>query len=305
MRGEKFVQVLNLLFLLGAGLLGFFLILSGGKSGGVLDGFYWFEADTSGFNDAPQLTRWYNYDWCAVRDNQVTNCSSRAPATAFSPRDNFGRSNEMPTTFLDNRNAYYYLSRVGWAMLLIGLFYIVLSIIPAIVLLFKSSVAMHIWHNLAIWAALLFVLLSACLYTGCYVKARSGFNSEGRHSKLGAKMFAFIWTTSFLLMWNAAWAVAGAVLSKRDRYNAYGRGEVYGTGATYNSSSSDGHMDKSTYNSEQQHNRGRFFTRLGAKNKSANPATTAEPDEVEYTTTDYVTQPATEANRTEQVPSAV
>lgn len=190
-------------------------------------------------------------------------------------------------------------------MLLIGLFYLVMAIIPAVISIFKDSVFIHIWHIISIWAALFFILLAACLYTGCYVKARSAFSSETRYSKLGSKMFAFIWTASFLLMFNAAWATAVAVLWEREKHRRYGHNDVYAAGAAYNSSSSDAHLDKSTYNSDQKPHRGTFFTRLRTKKKYTNTASTSEPEEVEYTTTDYVTQPAPAADRVTQAPAAV
>lgn len=82
---KRFVNLLAFLFLLGAGLLTFFLILSGGRESGTLKNFYWLQADTNGFNSAPSTTRWYNYNWCGYEDGQLANCSSRAPAKPFFP----------------------------------------------------------------------------------------------------------------------------------------------------------------------------------------------------------------------------
>lgn len=90
---KKFVYFINLFFLLGATLLTFFLILAGGRTTGVLKNFYWFQASTSGFNSAPSVTRWYNYNWCGWESRGIAvNCSSKMAAQPFSPRDNFGSS---------------------------------------------------------------------------------------------------------------------------------------------------------------------------------------------------------------------
>ncbi|QLQ79425.1 hypothetical protein HG537_0C00720 [Torulaspora globosa] len=292
---KKFVHAISYLFLLGAGLLCFFLILSGARSSGTLAKFYWFEANTNGFNNAPMRTRWYNYQWCGVVRGQLVNCSKRVADQAFSPRDNFGASPEMPKTFLNNRDTYYYLSRVGWAMLLIGLFFIVLTIIPATVILFKTVTSMAICLTVGTWTALFFILLSACLYTGCYAKAKKGFHSEGRYAKMCPRNFAFIWTSVFLLLVDAIWAAVTLGLHGKKKYKEYTR-ETGGYGAGYhnNSSSSDGHMDKSTYSSEKPRNR-TFFTKLRTKRELMHPHAhsptrdqAGPADEVEYETRDYV-----------------
>ncbi|CCE66137.1 hypothetical protein TPHA_0O01700 [Tetrapisispora phaffii CBS 4417] len=213
---KRFVNFLTLLFLLGAGLLTFFIILSGSHNSGTLKSFYWFEANTFGFNDASIITRWYDYEFCGYLNDNLVNCSSRAPAKPFSPKDNFGASDNMPSSFLNNRDTYYYLSRVAWAMLLIGLVFICLSIIPIFINIFKLVPGIVIWSTVATWLAFFFIILSACLYTGCYVKARKNFHHDGRHAKLGAKNFAFIWTSVFLLLISIVWTTLLSTLFTRD-----------------------------------------------------------------------------------------
>lgn len=292
---RKFVHAISYLFLLGAGLLCFFLILSGARSSGTLAEFYWFEANTLGFNNAPVRTRWFNYQWCGVmRGGQLVDCSSRVPAQSFSPRDQFGASPEMPTTFLNNRDTYYYLSRVGWAMLLIGLFFLVLTIIPATVILFKTVTSMAIWLTVGTWTTLFFITLAACLYTGCYAKAVRGFHSKGRYAKMCPRNFAFIWTSVFLLLVDAIWASVTLGLHGKKKYKEYTRDSGnYGAGYHNNSSSSDGH-DKSTYSSEKPRNR-TFFTKLRTKRELHAHSPTrdqeAPTDEVQYETREYAVQP--------------
>lgn len=291
---KKFVHALSFLFLLGAGLLCFFLILSGARSTGTLSEFYWFVADTNGFNSAPARTMWFNYQWCGVENGKLFDCSDRVAAQAFSPRDNFGASSEMPTTFLNNRDTYYYLSRVGWAMLLIGLFSIVLTIIPATVMIFKTITSMAIWNTIGNWTSLFFILLSACLYTGCYAKAKVGFDGRSRFSKLGPRNFAFIWTSVFLLLLTAIWATITVGIHGKNKFKDYARESgSYGGGFHNNSSSADTHMDKSTFNSEKPPRNRAFFTKLRTKKKLMQSPSQehGEPaDEVEYVTRDYVVQ---------------
>ena len=224
---KRFVHFLTFLFLLGAGLLTFFVILSGAHSTGTLENFYWLQADTSGFNSAPDTTRWYNYDWCGYESGHNFNCSSKSAAKPFSPKDNFGASSNMPLTFLNNRDTYYYLSRVGWAMLLIGLFFIVLAIVPLLVNIFKIIPGVAIFSTVNCWLAFFFILLSACLYTGCYVKARKAFHHDGRSAKLGANNFAFIWTSVFLLLVNSIWTTITATLHNKHKYDHYNDAPTY------------------------------------------------------------------------------
>ncbi|CCD25668.1 uncharacterized protein NDAI_0F03500 [Naumovozyma dairenensis CBS 421] len=200
---KRFVQFLHLFFLLGAGLLVFFLILSGARETGVLKHFYWFQATTYLMTDEGNMTRWYNYRYCSLSwfANQPINCSPSAAATPFSPLDNFGSTRYIPSSFVDHRDTYYYLSRVGWAMLLISLFLIISTIILSIVRLFmmrdrivsRMTVVFH-------WLSFFFILLTACLYTGCYAKAKNVFNNAGRAARLGPNNFGFLWTSVFLLL---------------------------------------------------------------------------------------------------------
>ena len=247
---KRFVNFIVLFFLLGTGLLSFLLILSGARHSGTLKNFYWFQAETSGFNDAPNTTRWYNYDYCNWEGGQNRGCSSKAPAKPFSPRDNFGRSDNMPSTFLDNRNTYYYLSRVAWAMLLIAIFFVFMVIFSLFVMFFKNFTVLAGIITASSWMALFFMTLSACLYTGCYVKARNAFHHDNRHAKLGAKNFGLIWTNVFLLLITTMWSTFMLITHKRekrepvyDRYSADGT-ELYATYPTSNNTT--GNYEKST-----------------------------------------------------------
>ncbi|SCW03978.1 LAFE_0H03224g1_1 [Lachancea fermentati] len=215
MRFKKSVSSLFCLFLLGSGLLSFFVILSGARHSGVLKNFYWLEADTSGFNSAPDRTKWFNYNWCGSQDGVLANCSNNRAAMPFSPRDNFGSSTQLPGAFMDDANTYYYLSRVGWAMLLIGLTYIVCAIIPMFMSIFTLAFGCTLFTVLATWLAWFFITLAACLYTGCYVKARNVFHDNGRVARLGVKNFAFIWTSVALLTMCAIWSTVLVSVSRK------------------------------------------------------------------------------------------
>lgn len=254
MRFKQSVSFVFLVLLLGAGLLSFFAILGGARQTGVLRKFYWLEANTGGFNNAPATTRWFNYDWCGVENGALQECSSRSAAKPFSPRDNFGDSAALPASFVEKRKTYYYLSRVAWAMLLVGIFFIVCAIVPLVATAFTASVWAGSFAALTLWLALFFVMLSACLYTGCYVKARNSFADSGRRAKLGKKNFAFIWTSVALLLACAIWStVATAVFgvkkmhaNKRYSYgsDSFDAGDKATTLDTYGNSANRSHSPR-------------------------------------------------------------
>lgn len=206
-------------------LLSFFLILNGGRKSGTLTKFYWLKANTLGYNDASRTTKWYNYMFCGYQDgsNNLFNCSSKAPAKPFSPRDNFGASPNMASSFLNNRDTYYYLSRVAWAMLLIGVFFQACCLIPSLLSIFKLLKPMALVNLILTWISFFFIILAACLYTGCYVKAKKAFHSQNRMATLGSKNFGILWTTVFLLLCCAIWNTVSLVLlkKKQKRDNLY------------------------------------------------------------------------------------
>lgn len=250
MHFKKLVAIVSFIFLLGAALLSFFTILSGARKTGVLKNFYWIEAVTEGFGSAPEVTRWTNYDWCGYTDGSYhIDCSKSMAAQSFSPKDNFGANPTMPSAFLNDRNTYYYLSRVGWAMLLIGLFFTICAIIPAIFSLFSNnfgflgSVFLTILPS---WIAFFFITLSACLYTACYTKARRVFRNDSRSASLGTKNFAFIWTSVFLLLVSSLWYTISATAFGVMKFKQHRKSNNYGyessSGETYN-------VDKSTVDS--------------------------------------------------------
>ncbi|KAL3229253.1 SUR7 family protein FMP45 [Nakaseomyces bracarensis] len=257
MQYKKFVNAIVTLFIMGAGVMSFFLILSGARDGGTLKNFYWFEANTDGFNDAPTVTRWYNYMYCGYQDGHTYDCSSRGADKPFSPKDNFGESDNMPRTFIDKRKTYYYLSKVGWAMLLISLFFTVIAIIPVFMSVFLQKKAMSVVSCTFCWISWFFITLAACLYTGCYAKAKKAFHHDNRHAKMGVKCFALLWTTVFLMMICSIWTLVDAITHKKYEQK-YRTNEVYTETEV---------VSPVVPEVEPQHTRRTFFTKLRTKKK--------------------------------------
>ena len=218
MKYTRFVNLIWFFFILGSGLLMFFVALSGANTSSLLLKLYWLEADTTGFAQIGfNETRWYDYRLCSV--NKVTGealfCIDSRVAEPFDPATNFGISDAMPTEFIKHRDTYYYLSRVGWSLAIAGLFFIVLSLVPGFFnLLMNDCSTMLIWLAVFTWVSFILVAVSASLYTACYVKAVKAFHDDNRSAKLGVKLFAFIWTSAFMLLVNCIISVVGLSTSQ-------------------------------------------------------------------------------------------
>ncbi|EGA57158.1 Protein SUR7 [Saccharomyces cerevisiae] len=207
-------------------------------------------------------------------------------AQPFSPRDNFGSSPLMPSTFLNNRNAYYYLSRVGWAMLLIGLFFLLITLVSVIASLIRYNRRTAALATAMSWITLFFITLSACLYTGCYAKAVKAFHHENRDARLGPKNFGLIWTTVFLLIVNAICCTIMVATHKRNEY-IYDRS--FASTKTVDSQTptpvpTNGGIPSSVPVTEvqqsQSHQNHRFFKKLRTKKRTVTSAGD-EPDRVQ------------------------
>lgn len=92
------------MFLAGAILLQFFVILSGGVSSDPENKFYYLAADTRNLGNAPSMSAWTFFAVCPV--NAVTGtsttygCRGAQAALPFNPPQNFGYTTGGPAGFL-------------------------------------------------------------------------------------------------------------------------------------------------------------------------------------------------------------
>ncbi len=84
-----------------------FIVLSGGTEHRPFNRWYWLEADTSSIAGAPDTTRWTTYNYCDATTGINTDCSHRKAGFPFSPKDNFGTTDGVPSPFVDHRNVSY------------------------------------------------------------------------------------------------------------------------------------------------------------------------------------------------------
>ncbi|KAK6198048.1 endocytosis/sphingolipid biosynthesis/sporulation effector [Scheffersomyces amazonensis] len=183
----------SLFFLLGAALLLFFSNLNGAAESSVLGRFYWLEVDTSGLQGFPQqTTRWTLYGTCGVANGKNSDCTKTKAAFPFSPVDNTGNSSDLPSDFVENRDTYYYLTRISYAFLLVGVSFTVFAILSSVVL---PCIGIYFVTPLLTFIALLFTITAAACLTAAYVKGRNQFNNAGHTAKLGRLSFGLLWAS--------------------------------------------------------------------------------------------------------------
>lgn len=217
---KRTIDSITLLFLAGATLLAFFVILCGAKKTGFLKKFYWMRADTSSITTQAGRgeTYWLNYMYCTKANSSVSDysyCSGKKPAYPFSPRENFGSGVTLPSDFNKRKNKFYYLSRVGWSMWLVGLLFLVVSLLPFMLQSCIKHTMVYVISTMSVWAAWFYLTLGACLWTSAFVMGKHAFTNDGISAKLGVKMFACLWTTIFLISVAALWQPVSAILSKK------------------------------------------------------------------------------------------
>lgn len=213
------MRVLNIIpvfFLVGSVLLLILTIINGSGTSSVLGRFYWSETDTSGLTGVPyNKTRWTFYRICGVDNNKNAHCGKSKAAFPYSPEDNFGRNSGIPQNFIDDRDTYYYLSRVGWAFILVGLFFGVAAMVAA-PLNFCYFVAGIVGLTTA-FVSLLFTITAACCITAAHVKGRREWNRAGFPTVLGAKSFGILWTAVACLIISFVSLVVVTCLSRTSR----------------------------------------------------------------------------------------
>ncbi|KAI5960752.1 FMP45 [Candida pseudojiufengensis] len=186
------LTLIPLFFLLGSTLLLILTVINGAGTSSVLGNFYWSETDTSNIPGAGRdKTRWTFYRSCGESGGRNSDCSSSKPAYPYSPKDNFNSEQGIPQSFIDDRNTYYYLSRCGWAFIVVALVFSALALI-----LIPINFCITIGGILTIITSLIsfiFAITGAACITAAHVKGKHEFNKAGHSTSLSAKSFGILW----------------------------------------------------------------------------------------------------------------
>ena len=181
--------ILNIFLLAGTCLLLLLIILSGASDNFPLNDLYWIKADTSLISGAPNMAAWTFWGVCEEKD--FSKCTL-GPAYPISPKDNFDTTNNVPEDFIDNRGAFYYLSRFSFAFTLVAIGFTGIALIID-VLAFCFAIIDKVVIAFVSFA-LFFIAALAAFQTAVVVLARNAFNQEDMSPTVGLKMMAITWT---------------------------------------------------------------------------------------------------------------
>ncbi|KAI9745297.1 MAG: hypothetical protein M1818_001577 [Claussenomyces sp. TS43310] len=190
MRGG--LGIASWLFLAGAILLMFFVVLGGVSHSTPLNKVHFLQADTSKITGARPISRW-NYFYVCGADNR--DCGDAVPALPFGYAW-IGNTAGVPSALLGKHGKgttsqyYYYIWRFGWVFYLIALVFAVLSLFTGLVSFHKIGSGIS---SLLCFIATGFMTLAASLMTVEFVKARDVFNKNNMSASLGKYAFGFTW----------------------------------------------------------------------------------------------------------------
>ncbi|XBW38340.1 hypothetical protein QEN19_003929 [Hanseniaspora menglaensis] len=196
--------LITILLVLGNLLLLFLIIFSGTTNSFPINKLYLLQADTSNIPGALyQTSRWTFWGLCENK-NGKTYCptghgnSTISPAYPVSPYDNFGTSTNIPSSFVNNRDTYYYLSRFTFVFVLLGLIF---QGVAALNYLFNWC-SKHFIKTTWLFQSLatLFCTAAAACTTPVAVMARNNFNKSPKSAgagkaKVGVDYLAILWAS--------------------------------------------------------------------------------------------------------------
>lgn len=207
--------LISLVFVAGAILLHFLVLLAGAVNGRPVNTIYFLEADTSAIPGAPSTSRWTFWNQDPVDSNSLTAINGIHPAWPFDPQSNFGTQTGVPSGFIGT-SYFYYMTRFMFAFNLIALFFAVCALFLGLLAL-CSRIGSYA-SSVTTFVALVFELLTAVLMTTAYVKGRDVFNANNITASIGQYAFGFMWASVACLFLASVLFCVGGAASKRDEY---------------------------------------------------------------------------------------
>ncbi|RYP45442.1 hypothetical protein DL768_008210 [Monosporascus sp. mg162] len=220
---NRILAPLSLLFLAGAIVMMFLVILAGVRRMSPLDDICFLQADTSGITGARPTTQWTYFYVCSPGN---VNCGGAWPDPPVGwawDRD----PQNAPAGLVGSHGGgttssyYYYMWRFGWVFYLLGLFFTVLAFFIGFLACFgRLGSALS---GLTSLTALFFFTLAASLMTATFVKMRNEFRSVGRSASIGRYAFGFTWAALTCLIIATVLFFLGWLGAKRDEGYTGGR----------------------------------------------------------------------------------
>lgn len=212
---RRFLTLVPLLLLAASSFMLILINVSGATTdNSFLNRFYFSSVTTT------EETRWTMYALCAPVGDGKVYCSSKKPAYPFLPKDNFGED-VVPAEFVKNRNTYFYLLRVGYAMFLLALPFAVLSLLPVLCSCFLAGFISAFLASCVVGSALFFSVLGAAFKTAAHVKGTNAFKKAGYTASLGTLMFVLMWMTVAFLLVSYLWMIFIGVHGARQLFGAH------------------------------------------------------------------------------------
>jgi len=195
------IAILSAIFLAGAIVIQFFLILSGGVKSAPETHVYFLQASTNGIPNAPNPARWTYWSICGVNQANGLNadCGKSHAALPFAPsnRHNFGTETGVPVDFYKN-HYYYFMSRFAWVFFLIALLFSVFAFLTCGLAL-CTRIGAYLSGFLTL-IAFAWQALAAALMTAWTVQARNVWQHNGHDANLGKYAYGFAWAPVALLL---------------------------------------------------------------------------------------------------------
>ncbi|RYO93066.1 hypothetical protein DL764_008038 [Monosporascus ibericus] len=244
---NKILAPLSLLFLAGAIVMMFLVILAGVTRATPLDETYFLRADTSGITGARPTTQWTYFHVCSPGN---VNCGGPWPDPPVGWAWDSDTEN-VPTGLAGSYGGdttssyYYYMWRFGWVFYLLGLFFTVIAFFIGILAYFGRLGAAI--SGLTSLTALFFFTLAASLMTATFVKMRNEFRSAGRSAGVGSYSFGFTWAALTCLTIATALFFLGWLGAKRDGGYTGGRFRRRRSVRSRQSYDAGGHRVKDNY----------------------------------------------------------
>lgn len=228
MAARPILGFLSLIFLAGAVLLQFFVLLAGSVDHTPENLFYFLETTTNGIPGARNPSRWTLFYICGVDGNgHNANCGKPVPALPFNPpgRSNFNTDVGVPAAFIGTHR-YFYLSRFAFAFFLISLFFGVIALFTGLLALCTRLGAYM--SSLNTFLAMGFQVLFAALMTSWVVLGRNHFNSAGQTAKIGKYGMAFSWTSVACYFFSTILFCIGGAAGRSKDTSTRSRGGIFG-----------------------------------------------------------------------------
>ncbi|MCJ1245661.1 hypothetical protein MMC30_002865 [Trapelia coarctata] len=186
----------------------FLVLLAGAINSNPVNQIYFLQADTSGIQGAPAVSRWTFWNTCSVDANGRDACGAAYPDYPFDPQNNFGSQRGVPDSFIGT-SKFYYMSRFTFPFIIIALFFAVCSLFLGLFAL-CSRIGSYL-SSASCAVALFFQTIVACLMTANFVIGRNNFLANGQSASLGQMAFGFVWAAmASLFLAVVFFCVAGA-----------------------------------------------------------------------------------------------